>query len=95
LPSNIIGGKQKAARVYIPFIFVSYFVGDSRRYYPVNFLKKVSSEQWSGSENQWVTSAHPFYFEIICKITETLFKFNELIKRYYYSNKPITFSARL
>ena len=70
-----------------------HFVGESRRYYPVKLPKKVSSEQWSGSENQWVTSAHPFYFEINCKIAETIHKLNELIKRHYNQDKPVTFYA--
>jgi len=85
--------KAKSRTGLYPIHICIHFVGESRKYYPVKLPKKVSIEQWSGSENQWVTSAHPFYFEINCKITETLFKLNELIKRYYYSNKPLTFFA--
>ncbi|KYP13896.1 MAG: hypothetical protein A1D16_20780 [Flavihumibacter sp. CACIAM 22H1] len=34
-----------------------------------------------------------FYFEINQKIAETVTKLNDLIKRYYSQNKPITFYA--
>lgn len=45
----------------------------------------------AGKTNRWVRYKHAFYFEINCKISETINKLNELVRRYYTQNKPITF----
>jgi len=68
-----------------------YLTGEPARHYPVKLPSKVSPDQWQGKENHWVKNNHPFYFEINCKIAETIHKLNELIRRYYSQNKPITF----
>lgn len=67
--------------------------GESPRYYPIQVPRKVSTHEWSGQFNAWVSPTHLFYFEINQKIAETVTKLNELIKRYYTQNKPITFYA--
>jgi len=71
-------------RVYLP--------GEHAHYYPIKLPSKVSYEQWIGKENHWIKNTHPFYFEINCKISETINKLNDLVRRYYTQNKPITFS---
>lgn len=70
-----------------------YLPGEPVRYYLIKVPQKVSSEEWLGVTNKWVSNTHLFYFEINCKISETLYKLNELTKRYYNSNKPVTFYA--
>lgn len=70
-------------RVYLP--------GEHAHYYPIKLPAKVSCEQWMGKENQWVKNSHPFYFEINCKISEIINKLNDLVRRYYMQNKPLTF----
>lgn len=68
-----------------------YLSGEQARHYPVKLPAKVSPDQWQGKENHWVKNNHPFFFEINCKIAETVNKLNELIRRYYNMNKPVTF----
>ena len=58
---------------------------------PFKLPKKVSYEDWSGEPNHWVKPTHIFYFDINCKIAETIHKLNELIKRHYTQDKPVTF----
>lgn len=70
-----------------------YLSGEQARHYPIKLPAKVSCEQWQGKENHWVKNTHPFYFEINCKIAETITKLNDLTKRYYTQNKPVTFDA--
>lgn len=70
-----------------------YLSGEQSRHYPIVIPAKISNEQWQGKENHWVKNTHPFYFEINCKIAETITKLNELTKRYYSQNKPVTFYA--
>lgn len=68
-----------------------YLSGEQARLYPVKLPAKVSPDQWQGKENHWVKNNHPFFFEINCKIAETINKLNELVRRYYTMNKPVTF----
>jgi len=68
-----------------------YLSGEQARLYPVKLPAKVSPDQWQGKENHWVKNNHPFFFEITCKIAETIHKLNELVRRYYSMNKPVTF----
>lgn len=68
-----------------------YLSGEQARLYPVKLPAKVSPDQWQGKENHWVKNNHPFFFEINCKIAETIHKLNELVRRYYSMNKPVTF----
>ncbi|MEO9146423.1 MAG: site-specific integrase [Ginsengibacter sp.] len=70
-------------RIYLP--------GEQSRYYQIKVPVKVSNEEWVGKNNHWVRNTHPFYFEINCKISETINKLNELVRRYYTQNKPVTF----
>ena len=70
-----------------------YITGEPVRYYLVKVPQKVATADWIGESNKWVGNSHPFYFEINCKISETIYKLNELVKRYYNSNKPVTFYA--
>jgi integrase len=70
-----------------------YLSGEQSRHYVVKLPSKISKDQWQGKENHWVKNTHPFYFEINCKIAETITKLNELTKRYYGQNKPVTFYA--
>lgn len=68
-----------------------YLAGESARHYPIKIPAKVSADQWLGKENHWVKNTHAFYFEINCKIAETIHKLNELVRRYYTQNKAVTF----
>jgi hypothetical protein len=69
-----------------------YLSGEHPRYYPVKLPLNVSKQDWQGDYNHWVKETHIFYFEINCKIAEVVAKFNELIKRHYNQNKPVTFT---
>lgn len=60
------------------------------RYYKIPVPQKVSEAQWSGKEDAWV-KGHPFAFEINNKIIEKKNQVNELIKRSYNFNKPLSF----
>ena len=61
------------------------------KYYKIQIPKKVSREEWSGKDDAWVKPSHPFAFEINNKITEKKMLLHELIKKYYYLNKPLSF----
>jgi hypothetical protein len=61
------------------------------KYYKIQIPKKVSREEWSGKDEAWVKPSHPFAFEINNKITEKKMIVHELIKKYYYLNKPLSF----
>ncbi|MDB5198935.1 MAG: hypothetical protein JWO92_898 [Chitinophagaceae bacterium] len=61
------------------------------RYYKIQVPQKVSVLQWSGKDDSWVKSIHPFAFEINNKISEKKGVVNDLIKRYYNQNKSLTF----
>jgi site-specific recombinase XerD len=62
------------------------------RYFKVPLPQKVSDDQWNGKEDNWVKN-HPFSFEINNKIIEKKALLNELIKRSYNFNKPLTFDT--
>jgi integrase len=64
-----------------------------QRYYQIKVPQKVSLNQWTGKPEGWVKNTHPFAFEINNKIIEKKSLVNDLIKRYYNQNKPITFYA--
>lgn len=64
--------------------------GNVARYHRVPIPQKIRKEQWSGKENSWVKSNHPFAFEINCKIAEIKGRINEYIKRTYSFDKPVT-----
>ncbi|NCU06082.1 MAG: site-specific integrase [Chitinophagaceae bacterium] len=68
-----------------------YLSGEQSRHYPIKLPAKISKDQWHGKENHWVKNNHPFYFEINCKIAEMITKLNDLTRRYYSQNKPVTF----
>jgi len=54
---------------------------------------KISKAQWIGQDDNWVRDDHPFFFEINTKIREKKQAVQNLIRRYYLSGKPITFST--
>lgn len=62
------------------------------KYYKVPVPQKVSLLQWSGKDDGWVKN-HPFAFEINNKISEKKGIVNDLIKRSYTFNKPLSFDA--
>lgn len=62
------------------------------RYYKIPVPQKVSEAQWNGKEDNWVKN-HPFSFEINNKIIEKKALLNDLIKRSYNTNKPLSFAA--
>lgn len=80
---NVEGRYGIHIRVYLP--------GEQTRHYAVKLPSKVSCDQWQGKENHWVKNNHPFFFEINCKIAETINKLNDLVRRHYIQNKPVTF----
>ena len=72
--------KARTRSGLFPIHISVYLPGEKARYYPVKLPKKVSYDDWSGEHNHWVKPTHIFYFEINCKIAETIHKLNELIK---------------
>ncbi|MBS1511097.1 MAG: site-specific integrase [Bacteroidetes bacterium] len=62
------------------------------RYYKIPVPQKVSKVQWSGKDDNWVKN-HSFAFEINAKIIEKKNLLNELIKRSYNFNKPLSFET--
>lgn len=64
--------------------------GNIARYYRVPTPVKVKLNQWSGKENAWVKTSHPFAFEINNKIAGTMTLVNEYIKRCFNFGKPVT-----
>jgi site-specific recombinase XerD len=62
------------------------------RYYTIPMPQKVSKQQWNGKEDNWV-KGHPFAFEINNKIIEKKTLLNDLIKRSYNFNKPLSFET--
>ena len=61
------------------------------KYYKIEIPKKVSYKDWSGAEDNWIKSSHPFAFEINNKIIEKKNLVHDLIKRSYNFNKSLTF----
>ncbi len=61
------------------------------KYFKILLPKKVSREEWAGKDDAWIKPNHPFSFEANNKITEKKMLVHELIKKYYYLNKPLTF----
>lgn len=64
-----------------------------RKYFPIKVPYKVSKDEWSGKDDAWVKSTHPFFFEINNKIREKKSVIIELIKRYYTLNKSLSFDV--
>lgn len=63
------------------------------KYFKIAVPQKVSQLQWNGKEDSWVKNNHPFAFEINNKIIEKKNIVNDLIKRSYNFNKPVTFET--
>lgn len=70
-------------------VHVRIKIGNTARYYNVPIPKKIRKEQWSGKDNNWVKTNHPFAFEINNKIIEIIALINEYIKRTLNFNKPL------
>jgi len=66
-------------------------INGASKYRSIPLPEKVRKEQWSGTEDYWVNSTHPFYFEINTKIREEKTVIQNIIKRYYMAGKKITF----
>ncbi len=62
------------------------------RYYKIDLPQKVTINQWNGKDDNWVKN-HPFAFEINNKIIEKKALLNDLIKRSYNFNKPLSFET--
>lgn len=62
-------------------------------YYTIPVPLKISPEQWSGREDNWVKNSHPYAFEINDKIKEKKAIVSELIKRHYLANKTLSFEV--
>lgn len=68
-------------------------IGDHSRYYKIDTPQKIRVEEWSGKENCWIKSSHPFAFEINNKIAEKRNIVHDVIKRCYNFNKAISFET--
>lgn len=66
-------------------------IGEDARYYKIETPQKISLEEWSGKENNWVKPCHPFSFEINNKIIEKKTLLHDLIRRSFTFNKELTF----
>ncbi|MFN8288944.1 MAG: site-specific integrase [Chitinophagaceae bacterium] len=73
-------------------IYLRVTINRDSRYYKVPVPQKISLSQWTGKEDGWVKN-HPFSFEINNKIIEKKNVVNELIKRSYNLNKPLSFDS--
>ncbi len=62
-------------------------------YYTIPVPLKISPEQWSGREDNWVKNSHPYAFEINEKIREKKAIVSDLIKRHYLANKTLSFAV--
>ena len=70
-------------------------IGKGSRYYKIETPLKIRLEEWSGKEDCWVKSSHPFAFEINNKIRDKKNIINDMIKRSYNFNKNLTFETIL
>ena len=50
------------------------------KYYAIEVPQKVSYDEWSGAEDNWVKQCHPFAFEINSRIREKKSLIHELVK---------------
>ena len=80
--NNVTGGYSIHLRITINRV---------SKYFKIQIPKKVSRDEWAGKDDAWVKPNHPFAFEINNKITEKKMLVHDLIKKYYYLNKPLTF----
>ncbi|MFT3932834.1 MAG: site-specific integrase [Chitinophagaceae bacterium] len=72
-------------------IHIRIGIHDEYRYYRIVTPAKVKLIEWSGVEDAWVKQVHEFAFEINNKIIEKKRIIQDLIKRSYSFNKPVTF----
>jgi integrase len=68
-------------------------VDRDQRYYQIKVPEKVALDQWSGEDDNWVRNSHTYSFEINNKIIEKKKLVIDLVKRFYNSNKQVTFYA--
>ncbi|MBP6025460.1 site-specific integrase [Ferruginibacter sp.] len=73
-------------------IYLRITIERDSRYYKIPVPQKVAKEQWNGKDDNWVKN-HSFAFEINNKIIEKKNLLNDLIKRSYNFNKPISFES--
>jgi integrase len=74
-------------------IHMRIHLNGSTKYYKIDIPQKVRPEEWSGKEDCWVKSNHPFAFEINNKIIDKKNIINGLIKSCYNLNKNLSFEA--
>jgi site-specific recombinase XerD len=68
-------------------------IGEDARYYKIDTPQKIRPEEWSGKEDAWVKSSHPFAFEINNKIIEKKALLHDLIRRSFTFNKTLSFET--
>jgi len=83
--------KTNVSGLYYAFIRIK--IDNTARYYRIEVPKKIQLEEWSGKDDQWVKSSHPFSFEINNKIREKKNIIHELIKQSYNFNKKLSFET--
>jgi site-specific recombinase XerD len=74
-------------------IYLRITIDRDSRYFKIPVPQKVSLQQWVGKDDVWVKPTHSFAFEINNKIQEKKTIVNEIIKRSYNFNKPVSFDT--
>ena len=72
-------------------VHIRITIGRQSKYRSIPTPEKVTTEQWSGNDDFWVNTTHPYNFEINTKIREEKTAIQDIIKRYYMAGKRITF----
>lgn len=91
--SVVINRKSIKSKTGLYPIYLRITIDRESRYYRVEVPQKVSYKDWSGNDDNWIKSSHPFAFEINNKIIEKKNIVHDLIKRSYNFNKSITFDT--
>lgn len=75
------------------FIHLRITIDRKAKYCPIPLPLKITPEQWSGRNDHWVKTTHPYAFEINDKIKEKKAIVSDLIKRHYLANKDLSFEV--
>lgn len=72
-------------------VYLRITIDRNSKYLKIPVPLKITRSQWSGANDNWVKSNHPFAFEINSKILEKKNVAIELVKRSYMFNKALSF----
>ena len=89
----VFNWRNEKAKSGVYSIHLRITIERESRYFKIQVPKKVSQAEWSGSEDSWVKSTHPYSFEINSKIREKKAIVHDLIRRSYNFNKNLSFET--